>query len=43
MITVQAVWFRADDTASDAEPDFVAFTPMDVLSIVVRLREEAPS
>ena len=34
MTTVQAMWFRADDTPSRVEPDFLAFTPMDVLNIV---------
>jgi HAD superfamily hydrolase (TIGR01509 family) len=36
MTTVQALWFRADDTAG-VEPDFAAFTPMDVLNAVRRL------
>ena len=36
MSTVQALWFRADD-GGGAEPDFLAFTPMDVLNAVVRL------
>ncbi|HEX3807529.1 MAG TPA: HAD family hydrolase [Gaiellaceae bacterium] len=36
MTTVQALWFRADDT-SGIEPDFMAFTPMDVLNAVRRL------
>jgi HAD superfamily hydrolase (TIGR01509 family) len=34
--TVQALWFHADD-AGDAEPDFLAFTPADVLTSVKRL------
>ena len=29
MSTVQALWFNADDTPG-IEPDFMAFTPMDV-------------
>ena len=37
MTTVQALWFRADDTATGIEPDFMAFTPMDVLNAVRRL------
>jgi HAD superfamily hydrolase (TIGR01509 family) len=37
MTTVQALWFRADDTPVTTEPDFLAFTPMDVLNAVVRL------
>jgi len=36
MITVQALWFRADDTPG-IEPDFMAFTPMDVLNLAGRL------
>ena len=36
MSTVQALWFRADDTPG-IEPDFMAFTPMDVLNAVRRL------
>jgi HAD superfamily hydrolase (TIGR01509 family) len=38
MRTVQALWFRADDVEVDAEPDHQAFTQMDVLNIVDRLR-----
>ena len=37
MTTVQALWFRADDTPAGMEPDFLAFTPMDVLTAVRRL------
>jgi putative hydrolase of the HAD superfamily len=36
MTTVQALWFRADDTPG-MEPDFLAFTPMDVLNAAARL------
>jgi putative hydrolase of the HAD superfamily len=36
MSTVQALWFRADDTPG-IEPDYMAFTPMDVLNLVGRL------
>jgi putative hydrolase of the HAD superfamily len=36
MTTVQALWFRADDTPG-IEPDFMAFTPMDVLNAVRRV------
>jgi len=36
MTTVQALWFEADDTPG-IEPDFLAFTPMDVLNAVRRL------
>jgi len=38
MTTVQALWFRADDTPAAVEPDFLAFTPMDVLNAVRRLQ-----
>ena len=37
MSTVQALWFRADDSSVGIEPDFMAFTPMDVLNAVRRL------
>jgi len=37
MTTVQALWFSADDTPAGVEPDFLAFTPMDVLNAVRRL------
>lgn len=36
MKTVQAMWFRADDTPG-GEPDFTAFTAMDVLNAARRL------
>lgn len=36
MTTIQALWFRADETAG-IEPDIMAFTPMDVLNAVRRL------
>ncbi|HEY2355216.1 MAG TPA: HAD family hydrolase [Gaiellaceae bacterium] len=36
MKTVQALWFRADDNP-EIEPDFQAFTAVDVISIVRRL------
>jgi HAD superfamily hydrolase (TIGR01509 family) len=35
LTTVQALWFRADD-ANGIEPDFMAFTPIDVLNIARR-------
>jgi hypothetical protein len=38
MKTVQPLWFRADDGASPVEPDYQAFTQMDVLNLVDRLR-----
>ena len=37
MTTVQALWFRADDHPDGREPDFEAFTQMDVLNIADRL------
>jgi len=37
MTTVQALWFRADETPNAPEPDFQAFTQMDVLNVVRRL------
>jgi len=37
MTTVQALWFRADDSTASIEPDFQAFTPMDVLNAVRRV------
>jgi putative hydrolase of the HAD superfamily len=37
MTTVQAVWFRADEHPDGGEPDFQAFTQMDVLNIARRL------
>jgi putative hydrolase of the HAD superfamily len=40
MTTVQAYWFRADDDERGLEPDFEAFTPMDVLNVVRRLAGE---
>jgi putative hydrolase of the HAD superfamily len=39
MHTCQAVWFRADEDPEAPEPDFQAFTQMDVLTIVKRLGE----
>src|SRR3954467_3645326 len=39
MPTCQAVWFRADEDANAPEPDFRAFTQMDVLTVVRRLSE----
>jgi HAD superfamily hydrolase (TIGR01509 family) len=35
--TVQALWFRADEESAGVEPDFLAFTPADVLTAVTRL------
>ncbi len=40
MRTVLALWFRADDDERGPEPDFQAFTQMDVLNIVRRLTGE---
>jgi putative hydrolase of the HAD superfamily len=41
MRTCQAMWFRADEDPSAPEPDFQAFTQMDVLTIAARLRSES--
>jgi putative hydrolase of the HAD superfamily len=41
MVTVQALWFIADDTPAAVEPDFLAFTPMDVLNAALRLARTA--
>jgi putative hydrolase of the HAD superfamily len=40
MATVQAYWFRADDDERGLDPDYEAFTPMDVLNVVRRLTRE---
>ena len=40
MTTIQALWFRADDDERGVDPDFQAFTPMDVLNTVRRLLGE---
>jgi putative hydrolase of the HAD superfamily len=37
MTTVQALWFRADAAEDAPEPDYQAFTQMDVLNVVERL------
>jgi putative hydrolase of the HAD superfamily len=37
MTTVQALWFRADEHPEGGDPDFQAFTQMDVLNVVDRL------
>ena len=37
MTTVQALWFRADEHPDGHEPDYQAFTQVDVLNIVDRL------
>jgi putative hydrolase of the HAD superfamily len=38
MYTCQALWFRADEDSDTPEPDFRAFTQMDVLTAVRRLQ-----
>jgi putative hydrolase of the HAD superfamily len=38
MTTVQAVWFHADENPDGIEADYRAFTQMDVLNVVERLR-----
>ncbi|HEY7198018.1 MAG TPA: HAD family hydrolase [Gaiellaceae bacterium] len=40
MKTVLALWFRADEDDRGVEPDFEAFTQMDVLNVVRRLLGE---
>jgi putative hydrolase of the HAD superfamily len=40
MAAVQALWFRADDAVDAPEPDYQAFTQMDVLNAVRRLGGE---
>jgi putative hydrolase of the HAD superfamily len=40
MTTVQALWFRADDDERGIDPDYEAYTPIDVLNVVRRLLEE---
>ena len=40
MKTIQALWFRADENPDGVEPDFQAFTQMDVLNVVRRLNGE---
>ena len=40
MRTVQAMWFRAEEDEGGVEPDFRAFTQVDVLNIVRRLMGE---
>jgi putative hydrolase of the HAD superfamily len=42
MTTVQAFWFRADDDVRGLDPDYEAFTTMDVLNVVRRLTGELP-
>src|SRR5207253_1592699 len=37
MTTVQALWFVADEDPGAPEPDYAAFTQMDVLNIVKRV------
>jgi putative hydrolase of the HAD superfamily len=37
MTTVQAMWFRAEQSENGIEPDFRAFTMVDVLNVVERL------
>ena len=41
MTTVQALWFRADEHPEGGEPNFQAFTQMDVLNVVDRLAAAA--
>jgi HAD superfamily hydrolase (TIGR01509 family) len=39
MTTVQALWFRVDETLAAVEPDVLAFTPIDVLHLAARLAD----
>jgi len=41
MTTVQALWFRADEHPGGGDPDFQAFTQMDVLNVLDRLAAAA--
>src|SRR5215212_4257063 len=41
MTTVQALWFRADEHPEGGDPDFQAFTQMDVLNVLDRLAAAA--
>ena len=41
MKTIQALWFRADEHPEGGEPDFLAFTQMDVLNFTDRLLRDA--
>jgi HAD superfamily hydrolase (TIGR01549 family) len=34
LLTAQALWFRADDPVDEIEPDFIAFSPQDILGLV---------
>jgi putative hydrolase of the HAD superfamily len=43
MRTVQALWYRAEEGGNGVEPDFRAFTQLDVLNIVRRLMGESES
>ncbi|HEX6491104.1 MAG TPA: HAD family hydrolase [Gaiellaceae bacterium] len=43
LTTVQALWFRADEHPEGGEPDFQAFTQLDVLNVVDRLASAAAS
>jgi hypothetical protein len=40
MTAVLAYWFRADEDERGLEPDYEAFTQMDVLNVVRRLNGE---
>jgi putative hydrolase of the HAD superfamily len=41
MRTVQALWFRADEHPDGGEPDYQAFTQMDVYNVVRRLNDDS--
>jgi hypothetical protein len=41
MTTIQAMWFRAEEDDGAVQPDYRAFTMVDVLTIVERLHAAA--
>ena len=41
MTTIQALWFRAEESEDGIEPDYRAFTMVDVLNVLTRLLEAA--
>jgi HAD superfamily hydrolase (TIGR01509 family) len=41
MTTVQAMWFRSEESEDGIEPDYRAFTMVDVLNVVTKLLEAA--
>jgi putative hydrolase of the HAD superfamily len=41
MTTIQAMWFRSEESEDGIEPDYRAFTMVDVLNVVTKLLEAA--